>query len=235
MARIDEANNYFTTFPLLETNGTIYNRDEPAELFSINYNGVLTSNFFVEGHYSAKNFTFKNSGSSFNELIKGTPVMVLDRGNGQMFGSIFCAVCPGASELRNNKDWSVKGTGFFSTKDLGSHNVVFGYSNFSGVHTSNNWQSGSAWLLYAIVRTVRREGPLPDDRLEQLPALRADPPGQPGERPPHELALRERHLETEQPSLVQRRRPVGQERRKGRRGSRDGERQQIQPPPRREL
>lgn len=154
--KVDQANYYFTTFPLLETNGTIYDRDLPSDLLSINYSGVLTSNLFIEGQYAAKNFKFNNSGSRFNELIKGTAVVVLDQGLGQMFGSIFCAVCPGAGDERNNEEFSAKGTGFFSTKSLGSHNVVFGYSNFSSVRTSNNWQSGSNWLLFAS--SVRYDG-----------------------------------------------------------------------------
>src|SRR5664279_402927 len=146
---VAQTNYAFTGFPLLETNGTIYDRQQPTDLLSVNYNGVLSSNFFLEGQYSKKTFKFQNSGSRFNELINGTAVVVQDRGLGQMFGSIFCAVCPGATEQRDNQEYSVKGTAFLSTPTLGSHNVVFGYNNFSQTHLSNNWQSGSSWLLFA--------------------------------------------------------------------------------------
>ncbi|HQN09067.1 MAG TPA: TonB-dependent receptor, partial [Thermoanaerobaculia bacterium] len=146
---VEQSNYYFTSFPILETNGVTYDRSLPTDLVSINYNGVLSSNFFLEAQYAAKTFTFENSGSRFNELIKGTAVLVQDRGLGQMFGSIFCAVCPGAGEKRDNENFLVKGTYFLSTKSLGSHNVVVGYDNFSSTRVSNNWQSGSSWLLFA--------------------------------------------------------------------------------------
>ncbi|MGA7990720.1 MAG: carboxypeptidase regulatory-like domain-containing protein [Thermoanaerobaculia bacterium] len=153
---VEQNNYYFTSLPLLETNGTTYPRQLPTDLLSINYNGVLTSSFFLDGQYSKKTFKFENSGSRFNELINGTALLIQDRGYGQMFGSIFCAVCPGATESRNNEEYAVKGTAFLSTPNLGSHNVVFGYSNFSSSRLSNNWQSGSSWLLYAS--SIRYDG-----------------------------------------------------------------------------
>lgn len=145
---VDSTNYFFTGFPLLETNGPLYDRSLPTDLLAVNYNGVLSSNFFVEAQYSAKTFTFENSGSRFNELVKGTPIMVQDRGYAQMFGAIFCAVCPGSSEKRDNQDILLKGTYFLSTQNLGSHNIVFGWDNFDSKRLSNNWQSGSSWLLY---------------------------------------------------------------------------------------
>jgi outer membrane receptor protein involved in Fe transport len=145
----EEENYFFTGLPLLESEGTIYPRQLPSDLLSVNYNGVLSTSFFVEAQYAAKNFTFENSGSRFNELIKGTPILVADRGYAQMFGAIFCAVCPGSSEERNNENFLAKGTYFLSTKGLGSHSIVFGYDNFKSVRLSNNWQSGSSWLLVA--------------------------------------------------------------------------------------
>jgi len=145
----EATNYYFTSLPLLDPTTTTYDRQLPSNLLSINYNGVLGSNFFVEAQYSAKKFTFENSGSRFNELIKGTFVLVADAGAAQMYGAIFCAVCPGSSEKRDNEDILLKGTWFLSTKGLGSHNVVFGFDDFSTTRYSNNWQSGSSWNLLA--------------------------------------------------------------------------------------
>ena len=145
----EQANYYFTPLPILETEGVLYDRSLPTDLTSINYNGVLTSNLFVEAQYAAKKFTFQDSGSRFNELVKGTYVLVADAGYAQIFGAIFCAVCPGSAEKRDNEQYLVKGTYFLSTKGLGSHNIVFGYDNFSSTRLSNNWQSGSNWSLSA--------------------------------------------------------------------------------------
>ena len=145
---VEQANYYFTSFPILETNGVTYDRSLPTDLVSVNYNGVLSSNFFLEAQYAAKTFTFENSGSRFNELIKGTAVLVQDRGLGQMFGSIFCAVCPGAGEKRDNENFLVKGTYFLSTKSLGSHSIVLGGEMYDDQRFSNNHQSGSDYRIY---------------------------------------------------------------------------------------
>jgi len=144
---LEQDGYYFTTLPLLDLE-PIHTRQLPNDLLSLNYNGVLTSNLFVEAQYSNKNFKFENSGSRVNELIGGTAVLIQDQGLAQMYAPLFCAVCPGAGEERNNDNYLLKGTWFLSTKSLGSHNIAFGYDNFGSQRLSNNWQSGSSWLLY---------------------------------------------------------------------------------------
>ena len=47
-------------------------RQLPQDILTVNYNGVLSSSFFVEGLYSRRKFTFENSGSPYTDLIKGT-------------------------------------------------------------------------------------------------------------------------------------------------------------------
>ncbi|MBP7675221.1 MAG: TonB-dependent receptor, partial [Thermoanaerobaculia bacterium] len=154
-ATVDQDGYYFTNLPILETS-ILHSRQLPNDLLSVNYNGVLSSNLFVEAQYSRKQFTFENSGSRVNDLIGGTAVLVQDQGFGQMYSPIFCAVCPGSGEERNNDDYLIKGTWFLSTKSLGSHNVVLGFDDFGAQRKSNNWQSGSSWLLYPT--SVRYEG-----------------------------------------------------------------------------
>ena len=141
------SSNYVYPYPVLDPS-IVYDRQTPSDLLAINYNGVLTSNLFLEAQYSKKQFKFENAGSRVNELIGGTALLVLDQNYGQMYSPIFCAVCPGATEKRDNQDVLVKGTWFLSTKDLGSHNVVAGYDNFESGDLSNNWQSGSSWVLF---------------------------------------------------------------------------------------
>jgi len=154
-ATVEQDGYYFVNLPILETS-ILHSRQLPNDLLSVNYNGVLSSNLFVEAQYSRKQFTFENSGSRVNELIGGTAVLIQDQGFGQMYAPIFCAVCPGSGEERNNDDYLVKGTWFLSTKSLGSHNVVLGFDDFGAQRKSNNWQSGSSWLLYPT--SVRYEG-----------------------------------------------------------------------------
>jgi outer membrane receptor for ferrienterochelin and colicin len=141
-----ESNNYFfPNLPVLDLKQT-YNRQTPSDVLAINYNGVLTSNLFLEAQYSKKTFTFQNSGGTDTSLIGGTAVSVIDQGYGMMWSPVFCGVC--SPESRDNNDYLFKGTYFASSPSLGSHNIAFGYQNFGQQRLSNNYQSGSNWWLY---------------------------------------------------------------------------------------
>ena len=144
---VAQNNYYFTTVSTYDL-ASFYNRTLPTDFLVANYNGVFTSNFFFEAQYSQKHFTFENSGSAYTDLIKGTPIW--DFGNGAAWNSpIFCAVCPGSSEKRDNQDFFGKATYFLSTPSIGSHNIVVGYDQFRGHHLSNNYQSGSNFIAYS--------------------------------------------------------------------------------------
>jgi outer membrane receptor protein involved in Fe transport len=139
-------NYYFTPYPILDTN-VLYNRQTPSDLLSFNYNGVLTKDFFLEGSYSKKKFTFINSGGTDLSLIGGTAAVSQANGYGQFFSPIFCGVC--SPETRDNQDISAKGTYFLSSQSLGTHNIALGYQNFESKRMSNNYQSGSSWFFSA--------------------------------------------------------------------------------------
>ncbi|HEV8269158.1 MAG TPA: TonB-dependent receptor, partial [Thermoanaerobaculia bacterium] len=141
----DQTNNRFTPLPQYDLD-SLTNRQLPQELFTGNYNGVLTDKLFVEAQYAKRKFTFENDGSQFNDLIKGT-VLHDQTGRGYYNSPIFCAVCPGANERRDNEDFLAKATYFVSSPSLGSHNIVLGYDNFKGSVLSNNWQSGSSYFI----------------------------------------------------------------------------------------
>jgi outer membrane receptor for ferrienterochelin and colicin len=138
-------NYYFPQLPILDLKQT-YNRETPSDLLAINYNGVITSNFFLEAQYSKKKFTFINSGGTDTSLIGGTAVSVLDHDYGMMWSPVFCGVC--SPETRDNNDYLLKGTFFLSSPSLGTHNIAVGYQNFGQQRLSNNYQSGSNWWMY---------------------------------------------------------------------------------------
>ncbi len=139
-------NYYFTPLPILDTNVT-YNRQTPSDLLNFQYNGVITSDFFLEGSYSKKTFTFINSGGTDQSLVGGTAAISQAQGSGQFFSPIFCGVC--SPESRNNQDISAKGTYFLSSQSLGTHSIALGYQNFESKRLSNNYQSGSSWFFSA--------------------------------------------------------------------------------------
>jgi outer membrane receptor for ferrienterochelin and colicin len=133
------------------------NRQLPQDTLAINYNGVLTTDLFLEGLYSNRHFTFENSGSQFTDLINGTLMRDRAAGNARYNAPTFCAVC--GAEKRDNEDILVKGTYFLSTGSLGSHNIVLGYDRFAGKRTANNYQSGSNYRLFTT-NVINQSGDL---------------------------------------------------------------------------
>jgi hypothetical protein len=143
--RVDETqvNNSFGTILDLDS---LVTRQLPQRFITANYNGVITQNFFVEGLYSQRKFTFEHSGSQFTDIIKGTLMRDRAFGNARYNSPTFCGVCD--PEKRDNEDFLVKGTYFLSTPSLGSHTILLGYDHFAGSRFANNYQSGSNYRVF---------------------------------------------------------------------------------------
>ncbi len=143
----EQTNSSFCPTGCMDLDSLVPARQLPQDILTLNYNGVLSSSFFVEGLYSRRQFTFENAGSPYTDLIKGTIIRDKSRSNARYNSPTFCGVCD--PESRDNRDYLLKGTWFLSTGALGSHNVVFGYDNFAGQRKSNNYQSGSNYRIFA--------------------------------------------------------------------------------------
>ena len=143
----EQTNSSFCPTGCLDLDSNVPARQLPQEILTVNYNGVLSSSFFVEGLYSRRKFTFENAGSPYTDLIKGTIIRDKSRSNARYNAPTFCGVCD--PESRDNRDILLKGTYFLSTEKLGSHNIVAGYDNFSGQRKANNYQSGSNYRIFA--------------------------------------------------------------------------------------
>jgi outer membrane receptor for ferrienterochelin and colicin len=146
----DDVNYSFTSIPVSDL-ASIYNRQLPQEQLALNYNGVVTNSFFVEAQYSRRKFTFENSGGIYMDPVQGTVIRDLSRGVSYN-APIFCGIC--GPEKRDNNDYLIRGTYFLSTPSLGSHNIVGGYDNYGGQRLSNNYQSGSNFVLYTFGASV---------------------------------------------------------------------------------
>jgi outer membrane receptor protein involved in Fe transport len=140
----EQTNSSFGT--IMDLASLVPARQLPQDILTVNYNGVLSNSFFVEGLYSRRKFSFENSGSPYKDLIQGTLMRDQSRTNARYNAPTFCGVCD--PESRDNRDYLVKATWFLSTGSLGSHNIVAGYDNFSGQRKSNNYQSGSNYRLF---------------------------------------------------------------------------------------
>jgi len=146
----DETGNVFGNVLDL---ASLVTRQLPQEILTANYNGVVTSNLFVEGLYSRRKYSFVNSGSTFTDLVKGTLMRDRNNGNARYNAPTFCGVC--GPESRDNEDFLLKGTYFLSTGSLGSHNIVLGYDHFAGTRKANNYQSGSNYRLFTTNTIVQ--------------------------------------------------------------------------------
>src|SRR5581483_10513203 len=136
------------------------NRQLPQDLSTGSYNGVLSSNFFVETRFSARHFSFIGSGAPTTDLINGTLLLDSQRGNTRFWSPTFCGICD--PERRDNADFFAKGTYFLTTKNGGSHNMVFGYDLFNDKRFANNHQSGSDYRIFATTSYISGQDVVPE-------------------------------------------------------------------------
>ncbi len=124
---------------------SVYTRELPQELLTVNYTGILSDNFFVEGAYSEREFKFVGSGSPWTDLIDGT-LLVQRVGGRRWWSPTFCGPC--GDEERSNEAYSAKGSYFLSTATAGTHDLVAGYEHYNDVRLVDNHQSGSDFRVY---------------------------------------------------------------------------------------
>jgi len=121
--------------------------ENPNNFKTLHYNGVITNNLLIEGDWAKKYFAFVGFGgqdppfpTDAHGLSIGTTVRDVVTGSGGTGNSpLFCGSC--GPELRNNKEWELKGRYFMGTKSLGTHNMVVGYDDWAEQRLSNNYQS----------------------------------------------------------------------------------------------
>jgi hypothetical protein len=121
--------------------------ENPNNFKTLHYNGIITNNFLIEGDWAKKYFAFVGFGGQDPPfptdpagLAHGTTVRdAVSGGGGTGNAPAFCGSC--GPELRNNKEWELKGRYFLGTRSLGTHNMVVGYDNWAEQRLSNNYQS----------------------------------------------------------------------------------------------
>ena len=161
-----ESNN---TFGDIMDRASFYDSWAPEKLVSVNYTGVISPKFFVEGQYSQRRYSIVGSGARYTDVVRGTPVWDRSRGDARWNSPTFCAVCGLTAEdvaagklneeERDNRNIILKGSYYLSTAAAGSHNVVVGVDAFEDTRKNNAYQSGSAFRLRAN-NTIIRDGKL---------------------------------------------------------------------------
>lgn len=147
----DSTNNRFTgvSYDLEQFS----DRSDPKELITAFYNGILSTNFLVEGRYSEMEYGIGwGNGAKYRDFVRGTIVRNRADSNARWNSATFCGVCD--KETRSNDGWMAKGNYYLATADLGSHNLVGGIESFSEHRYANNYQSGSDFRMF--VNSVQR-------------------------------------------------------------------------------
>jgi hypothetical protein len=124
---------------------SLYNQEQPQDLLSLNYNGVLGTKLFLEGQYSQRHLSFVTSGAGSTDLINGTLLIDLSRGNAFRYWAPTFCVCN--VDKRDNNEMLGKATYFLSTNRRGAHTIVFGYDRYNDQRTADNHQSGSDYRI----------------------------------------------------------------------------------------
>jgi outer membrane receptor protein involved in Fe transport len=155
--RETQANNVWPSPQEVMDLASLHTRQLPQDLVSVHYTGMLKSNFYLEGQYSARKFAFENSGGTTTDLINGTVLR-----NGQTgaywWSPNFCGVC--GPENRDNENILAKGTYFWSTA-RGSHDLSFGYDTFNDKRKGDNHQSGSDYQVWTTDSEIQNNTVFP--------------------------------------------------------------------------
>jgi len=134
---------------------SLYNQEQPQDLLSLNYNGVMGTKLFLEGQYSQRHLSFVTSGAGATDLINGTLLIDLSRGNAFRYWSPTFCVCN--TDKRDNSEILGKATYFLSTNRQGAHTLVFGYNRYNDMRTAENHQSGSDYRIRGTSTIIRGE------------------------------------------------------------------------------
>jgi outer membrane receptor for ferrienterochelin and colicin len=145
-----------TWFSTVYDQASVYDRTDPEELLSAHYNGMITSNLLLEGHYSQRAWEVSvGGGSAYTDVIKGTLALNRADANARFNSPTFCGVCD--TETRDNEGYTLKSNYYLTTGSLGTHNIVGGYETFNEMRHANNYQSGSNFRIY-FTNVIRQPG-----------------------------------------------------------------------------
>ena len=122
---------------------------QPQDLYSGNYNGIITNNFLLEAFASKSDIKFEHSGNLAGGINDPTAVPTRSGVDGTFTGgSQFCATC--GTEVRKSTTYGLKPHYFLSTPRGGTHNIVAGTEHYADSILANNHQSGSDYMIYQL-------------------------------------------------------------------------------------
>jgi hypothetical protein len=127
---------------------TLVNRTLPNDLFVANYNGILSTNLFLEAQFSQKTQGFRGTGGTSTD-IHDSPWMSLGL-TGLPAGRHFNAPYFDSNdpEDRNNRQYTAALSYFLSSGSLGRHDIKVGAERFTSWRTGGNSQSSTGFVFF---------------------------------------------------------------------------------------
>jgi hypothetical protein len=143
---------------IMDLRSLIPSRTYPNTLFTLNYSGALTDNFFLEAQYSNKEYTFLGGGSRWIDdpalgQYDGTLLRDRRRGLRRFWSPTFRYQEEG--ESRDHEMYTINASYFLSTGSLGTHELKAGYEHFDELRRVNNYQQGSEYRVYPYTTIIR--------------------------------------------------------------------------------
>jgi outer membrane receptor protein involved in Fe transport len=143
--KVDESETNVATDTPADWGHIVPSRSLPLEAYSANYTGVLSDNFFLEGLYSSREFTFEGGGGT-DPRFGSTWVRDYRYGLGWN-GPTFCSPSEQTpyctDETRAAENYYAKASWFANA--AGTHDIVFGYDHFDDMRTADNWQTANGY------------------------------------------------------------------------------------------
>jgi hypothetical protein len=119
---------------------------QPWELKVGRYSGVLTDRLYVEAQYSEKEETLTRSSAGSTDIhdspFRSTRISPSGSFNGPYFD-------PNDPDKRNNEQAAVSLSYFLDTEGAGSHDLKFGYEDFTNTNIAGNSQSPTDWVFFS--------------------------------------------------------------------------------------
>ncbi len=151
-----------SSFSFSSTPNTLRTRVDPSDLQVARYSGVLTSSLFAELQYSEKTFTFQSQHGLDADTTPGTANFIENSPfftfgfTGAGFSAHYNAPYFDGKdpEDRNNEQLAASLSYFLDSASAGSHDLKFGFEDFTSLRTGGNSQSPTDWVMAADVARV---------------------------------------------------------------------------------
>ncbi|HEY6931067.1 MAG TPA: carboxypeptidase regulatory-like domain-containing protein, partial [Thermoanaerobaculia bacterium] len=137
---------------ILDTSGSLADVERPYSFLAVNYNGIPTSNLFLEAQYSRREFTIEQNSPTDTTLIGGTRIFDASRALAGYY-SVFAPVL--VPQHYDNDSWLVKASSFFSSTAWGSHELRVGAERFAESAAANQVATGSDFRVNVTSSIIR--------------------------------------------------------------------------------